>query len=943
NGNHSSTFSGNTTWGQGEYGSGLVFDGDDDVVQITESASTDLGAVIDSYTISAWIKTNQTVTTTASIIAKNDGAGAYPYSLHINSSQQACFQISDGTNSPQTCSTVTVNNNQWRYITGVRDVLQDRIYIYIDGILQNSTTDTTTATAVNNDNLSIGNSGTSYTANDFAGSIDDIKIYNYARTQKQIIEDMNAGHPLVGTPVTGAVAYYKFDEAALNTCPGGTNDFCDSSSNGNDFAFSGAIGGYTTEGRISSAFSGTGSVWASRSDDNDFDFEANEDFSISAWVRSNSATNPSANQFIFTKQQATNNPGYRLFFNTIGQIVCDLDDDTTSYPEDSATTTTDFYDAQWHHVVCIRDIASGRLYLYVDGRLEAEDTSLSATGSIANSTTIYIADDNGTAANSFTGRIDELKIYRAALTYSDILIDINQGKSVVMGSTSTESDGQTASNAKLREYCVPGDTSTCTPPVIHVKFDENRGTNVFDTSGNGQTGNLNHANLFWDIGKTGSAVNLSRSGNAQTRYVTFPDNDILDFGTSTNFTISVWVKRVSNLPETDLADFYQIVSKGLDNDNNPGYRLLQYGTQELAMYISQDQATNYYEEFTSTDPFTNNLWYHILATVDRSSEQNYKIFINGIEQQTNFLGSLSSVGNIDNALDLRIGYMRDNDVLTPVSSPFVVDDVKIYNYIRNNAQIAWDFNRGAPIARYKMDECQGTLVYDASVNANAEAGGKNGTWSGSSGTNTSAGTCGTVNTATVRYNGRNGKFGSSLDFDGTDDTVTVTNTSAIDLNEGLVNGLTISAWVYPRSDGEGDAGRIFDKGSNNYCRLANETSGQAEVRCRLNLATNAEFTAPETIPLNQWSHIAFSWTNDSDDEITIWINGTPYTSNALYSGDPSTDTSNFFIGNNSSGANTFDGQIDDVRIYPYELTQILIRNLINESSSVRFGPVIGTP
>jgi len=42
--------------------------------------------------------------------------------------------------------------------------------------------------------------------------VDDVKIYNYTRTPKQIVEDMNAGHPAGGSPVGSQVGYWKFDE-----------------------------------------------------------------------------------------------------------------------------------------------------------------------------------------------------------------------------------------------------------------------------------------------------------------------------------------------------------------------------------------------------------------------------------------------------------------------------------------------------------------------------------------------------------------------------------------------------------------------------------------------------------------------------------------------------------------------------------------------------------
>jgi hypothetical protein len=47
----------------------------------------------------------------------------------------------------------------------------------------------------------------------FPGVIDDVKMYNYARTEKQVAEDMNGGHPgPAGSPLGTAVGYWKLDE-----------------------------------------------------------------------------------------------------------------------------------------------------------------------------------------------------------------------------------------------------------------------------------------------------------------------------------------------------------------------------------------------------------------------------------------------------------------------------------------------------------------------------------------------------------------------------------------------------------------------------------------------------------------------------------------------------------------------------------------------------------
>jgi hypothetical protein len=60
-----------------------------------------------------------------------------------------------------------------------------------------------------------------------------------------------------------------------------------------------------------------------------------------------------------------------------------------------------------------------------------------------------------------------------------------------------------------------------------------------------------------------------------------------------------------------------------------------------------------------------------------------------------------------------------------------MDEIKIYNYVRSPAQIAWDYNRGKPVAYYKLDECTGSAIhssgnsikYDSSLDGTITIGG----------------------------------------------------------------------------------------------------------------------------------------------------------------------------------------------------------------------------
>ncbi|MBI4091502.1 LamG domain-containing protein, partial [candidate division WWE3 bacterium] len=318
NGYNSSSFTGNTAWASGKYGAGLSFDGTDDVVRIVEGTYTNLGVgvTVDSYTVEAWIKTNTNYSANATVVAKDDGTGAYPFELYLNSSEYACFDVYDGTNTPSACGTTALNDGKWHYLTGVRDILNDKLYLYVNGILITSTADSTTATVANDADVSIGNGGTSYTANDFNGAIDEVRLYNYARTQKQIVEDMQGGSPSTSSGRSGSqIAYWEFDEGY------GANAN-DSTPNNNNLTLSSAS--WTNSGRFGKAWNGTGALWLSRADDSDFDFSSTDDFAISLWYKSDSANNPGAVEYLFNKANATT-AGYAVYANTSGNLCFGID------------------------------------------------------------------------------------------------------------------------------------------------------------------------------------------------------------------------------------------------------------------------------------------------------------------------------------------------------------------------------------------------------------------------------------------------------------------------------------------------------------------------------------------------------------------------------------------------------------------------------------------
>jgi len=423
NGNTTDTFS--TLWTPGRFGGAFAFDGTDDVIQITETSSTDKGTTTDSYTVTAWIKTNANYSGNAYVVAKNDGSGAYPFALYLNSSERACFQISDGTNSPSVCAiTPTLSDGNWHNIAGKRSTTTDRIYIYIDGYLAAAaTTDTTTATTINNDKITIGNGGASYTAFDFNGAIDEVKFFNSALTQAQIAQEVNRGAP---------IGWWKLDE-----CTG--TDINDSGTGANIGTLTvGGSGAYTSTGACNSGtasefwYAGSAgksnSAGAFETDDYitianvneiDFDLGLSAGMTFTAWVKPASdgelnmgeVFDKGTNNYCRTENEAVVNS------ITYVDITCNIDGSS----DVNVTVANAMEINTWNHLALT--ISGNDANLYINGVLK-DSGSGSGVPAGTDSSPLLIGGDT---SHNFHGLLDDIRLYNYPLSANQVKSVLNGG------------------------------------------------------------------------------------------------------------------------------------------------------------------------------------------------------------------------------------------------------------------------------------------------------------------------------------------------------------------------------------------------------------------------------------------------------------------------------------------------------------------------------------
>lgn len=199
-------------------------------ITVPDSNSLD---VTNELTFEAWIKPSAGGGEWALIAGKqlnpSDGNPWYSYRLLAASTnsgekgfpRKVAFQIApEESGETGVQSNTVVQNDVWTHVAGVYDGTS--VKIYINGVLENSNL-VTGNIQVSDLSLYIGKAPwTNY--NNYNGLIDEIRVWNVARTAEQISYGMQ--HTLTGNE-TGLAGYWKFDEASGTTT-------ADAISNNND-------------------------------------------------------------------------------------------------------------------------------------------------------------------------------------------------------------------------------------------------------------------------------------------------------------------------------------------------------------------------------------------------------------------------------------------------------------------------------------------------------------------------------------------------------------------------------------------------------------------------------------------------------------------------------------------------------------------------------------
>ena len=179
-----------------------------------------------------------------------------------------------------------------------------------------------------------------------------------------------------------------------------------------------------------------------------------------------------------------------------------------------------------------------------------------------------------------------------------------------------------------------------------------------------------------------------------------------------------------------------------------------------------------------------------------------------------------------------------------------------------------------------------------------------------------------------------GRIGQGMSFDGVDDYVDSGTASVLD----DLGPVSISAWIYPRSEGENGIGTIIAKDTaltSGYWMLRMYSGGINSLSFIKNYSTTDLIvaTVDNAITLNTWQYITLIWDGSSSAaNAKIYINATEAAYVQQQNGvdaKNSDNALNLYVGNRGASTATFDGSIDDVRVYNRALTGDEIKRLYN--------------
>ncbi len=341
-----------------------------------------------SMTMECWVKPTNVASPTDQAILSRE-ATSEGYQLFLRNGV-----VCAGFNGLIRCrSTVPLVSGEWTHLAATFDSASGTVAVYLNGALDSSTTGNTFGIKVSTDSLFIGRAGYT-TVGLFAGSIDNIRIWDHALTPAELSRDYRS---IIKTS-TG-IYHGLLLSLPMQLEYGYSGTISDYSGRGNPTFLRGStswldmrnLPSVTTTPNEAVYLDGSGYLSQTWSGYNNI----SGSYTLEAWVW------PSVTQTstILQKREGSNAVGYTLYLATNHPCVRT---NNSTWLQSSRTIPN----SQWSHIAASYDSSTGVYSLYINGVLDTQSTH-AGTSPNASTDSLFI----GTGFNgSFHGYLDEVRI-----------------------------------------------------------------------------------------------------------------------------------------------------------------------------------------------------------------------------------------------------------------------------------------------------------------------------------------------------------------------------------------------------------------------------------------------------------------------------------------------------------------------------------------------------
>jgi fibronectin type 3 domain-containing protein len=713
----------------------------------------------------------------------------------------------------------------------------------------------------------------------------------------------DAGNTTVSAPVTvtvsnptvdpsGLVAAFGFEETSGTTAR-------DASSSHNDGAVTAAL--RSTQGRFGSALAFDGaSDYVTVPDSNSLDLSTA--MTLEAWV--NPATLGGWRTVLLKERTAA--LAYGLYANgnpdrpSAHASVGNSEFDTRGTAQVAAAT--------WTHLATTWDGAT--LRLFVNG---TQVSSRALSGTLDSSSLPLRIGGNTVWGEWFNGRIDEVRVYRRALTaaeiQADMTIPVDSGSppsapgtltAAVAADTVTLDWGAATDDQGVAEYRVHRSTTNgFTPSAANRIAQVTTGTTYADR-------NLAPGTYYYLVVAADAAGNTGPPSNERSATVT-PDStapSVSITSPAAGATVSGTVPVAANAADDRNVTSVQFKVDGADvgaADTGAPYtvawdtRTASAGTHTLTA-VARDAAGNTKVSAAVGVSVDNGAPPTVSVTapaagatvsatvpVQANATDDRGVVSVQFKLDGGDLGAADTVApyatswnttTASNGAHTLTAVARDTDGDTTTSAPVQVT-------VSNASPVP-----GGLVGAWGFDEATGTVATDAS------------------GHSLDGAIVGPTRTAS-------GKFGRALTFDGTNDWVTVNDAPALH----LTTGITLEAWVSPsrltgwrtavlKEQSAGLAWSLYANTDTNRPSAHVFTSAESEIR------------GAGTLALGAWSHLAMTYDGTA---VRLYVNGTLAGTKAA-TGTLISTTQPLRFGGNGVWSEWFEGSLDEIRVYDRALS-----------------------